>query len=46
MYQALRSLDTPTQLVIYPEQHHDLDVPSYRADRLKRITDWIDRHLK
>jgi dipeptidyl aminopeptidase/acylaminoacyl peptidase len=46
MYQALRSLDVPTQLVIYPEQHHDLDVPSYKADRLKRITDWIDRHLK
>ena len=46
MYQALRSLGTPTQLVIYPDQHHDLDVPSYLADRLKRITDWLDRFLK
>jgi dipeptidyl aminopeptidase/acylaminoacyl peptidase len=46
MYQALRSLNTPTRLVIYPDQHHDLDVPSYLADRLQRITDWIDRYLK
>ena len=46
MYQALRSLNTPTALVIYPDQHHDLDVPSYLADRLKRYTDWFDRYLK
>ncbi len=46
MYQALRSLNVPTQLVIYPDQHHGLDVPSYLADRLQRYTDWYDRFLK
>ncbi len=46
MYQALRSLGTPTRLVIYPGQHHDLDVPSYQADRLRRYTDWADLYLK
>ena len=46
MYQALRSLDVPTRLVIYPGEHHGLDVPSYLADRLKRYTDWFDHYLK
>ena len=46
MYQALRSLNVPTRLVIYPDEHHSLDVPSYLADRLQRYTDWYDRFLK
>lgn len=45
-YQALRSQNVPTQLVIYPDQHHELDVPSYVTDRLKRYTDWLDRYVK
>jgi len=46
MYQALRSLDVPTQLVIYPDQHHEPDVPSYLADRLRRRIDWFAKYLK
>jgi len=46
MYQALRSLNVDTRLVIYPGQYHDLDVPEYIRDRLQRYLDWYDRRLK
>jgi dipeptidyl aminopeptidase/acylaminoacyl peptidase len=46
MYEALRSLAVPTQLVIYPGQYHGLTVPSYRKDRLERYLAWYDRYLK
>jgi dipeptidyl aminopeptidase/acylaminoacyl peptidase len=46
MYQALRSLNVPTQLVIYPDQHHQPDVPSYLADRLQRRIDWFAKYLQ
>jgi dipeptidyl aminopeptidase/acylaminoacyl peptidase len=45
MYQALRSLGVPTQLVVYPDQHHALTVPSYLVDRLERQIDWYTRYL-
>jgi dipeptidyl aminopeptidase/acylaminoacyl peptidase len=45
MYQALRSLDVPAQLVVYPGEHHALSVPSYLRDRLQRMLDWYDRWL-
>jgi len=46
MYQALRSLGVETQLVIYPGQHHAINKPSYRRDRLARYLAWYDRYLK
>ena len=46
MYQALRSLGVPTQLVIYPAQFHGLTIPSYRKDRIERYIAWYDRYLK
>lgn len=46
MYQALRALDIPTRLVIYPGEHHGLSVPSYLRDRMQRNLDWYDRFLK
>lgn len=46
MYQALRSLDVPTQLVIYPGENHALTVPSYLRDRYQRSLGWFDRFLK
>ncbi|MDH4107256.1 MAG: S9 family peptidase [Gammaproteobacteria bacterium] len=45
MYQALRSLDIPTQLVIYPGQNHGLSKPSYIQDRLERMLEWFGRYL-
>ncbi len=45
MYQALRSLGVPTQLVIYPEEWHPVTVPSYLRDRMQRSLDWYGRYL-
>jgi dipeptidyl aminopeptidase/acylaminoacyl peptidase len=46
MYQALRSLGVPTQLVIYPGQYHGLTKPSYLRDRLERYVAWYDKYAK
>lgn len=46
MYQALRSRDLPTELVIYPGENHGLTVPSYLRDRMQRLLAWYDRFLK
>ncbi len=45
MYQALRSLNVPTQLVIYPGENHGLSKPSYIQDRLERMIEWYARYL-
>ena len=46
MYQALNSRRIPTQLVIYRDQHHELDVPANLTDRLTRYLNWYNRFLK
>lgn len=46
MYQSLRSLNVPTELVVYPDQHHELTIPSYIRDRIQRDVKWFDRFLK
>jgi dipeptidyl aminopeptidase/acylaminoacyl peptidase len=46
MYEALRRLKVPTQLVIYPQQHHGFERPSFRADRVRRYLEWYGRYLK
>jgi dipeptidyl aminopeptidase/acylaminoacyl peptidase len=45
MYQALRRLDVPTQLVIYPGQYHYISRPSFQHDKLRRYLDWFDKYL-
>ena len=45
MYQALRSLGVPTELVIYPGQNHGLKKPSYIIDRFKRYLDWYAKWM-
>ena len=46
MYQALRSQNIPTGLIIYPGQFHGITTPSYQIDRFDRYVGWFDRHLK
>ncbi len=46
MYQALKSLGVPTELVIYPRQFHGISVPSYQVDRLQRHIEWFNKYLK
>jgi dipeptidyl aminopeptidase/acylaminoacyl peptidase len=45
MYLALRSLGVPTQLVIYPGQHHLLTRPSFLKDRAERYIAWYAKYL-
>ncbi|MEO7766876.1 MAG: S9 family peptidase, partial [Ferruginibacter sp.] len=45
MYQALRSLGIPTQLVIYPGQFHGITKPSYQVDRFERYLKWFRQYL-
>ena len=46
MYQALRTLGIPTELIIYPGQFHGLTVPSYQKDRYDRYLAWYGKYLK
>ncbi|MBI1365238.1 MAG: prolyl oligopeptidase family serine peptidase [Alphaproteobacteria bacterium] len=46
MYQALKSLDVPARLIIYPGENHGLTTPSYIEDRLQRDLDWYNEYLK
>ncbi len=45
MYQALRSLGVPSELVIYPGQFHSLKKPSYVIDRCRRYLDWYAKWI-
>jgi dipeptidyl aminopeptidase/acylaminoacyl peptidase len=45
MYQALRSLNIDTQLVIYPNEFHSITRPSYVRDRYERCLAWYESHI-
>jgi len=45
MYQALKSMGVPTELIIYPNQNHGLSVPSYIKDRFERHLAWFGKYL-
>ena len=46
MYQALRSLNIDTQLIIYPNETHGISRPSYIKDRYERYLAWYAKYLK
>ena len=46
MYQALRSLGIDTQMIIYPNEFHGIQRPSYQRDRYERYLAWYDKYLK
>ena len=46
MYQALRSRNIKTQLVLYPGEFHGLKRPSFVKDRWERWLAWFDDALK
>jgi dipeptidyl aminopeptidase/acylaminoacyl peptidase len=45
MYQALKSLGTETQLIIYPNENHGLRRPSYVRDRYDRYLAWYEKYV-
>jgi len=46
MYQALRSLGIDTQLIIYPNENHGIQRPSYVRDRYERYLAWYEKYVK
>lgn len=46
MYQALKSQNIDTQLIVYPGQNHGISTPSYQKDRLERYLAWYAKYLK
>ena len=46
LYQRLKLLRVPTELVIYPGESHSMSIPSHYVDRLRRLIDWFGRYLK
>jgi dipeptidyl aminopeptidase/acylaminoacyl peptidase len=45
MYQALRTLGVPTQLIVYPDQAHELTRPSFLVERYARYLEWMNEYL-
>ena len=45
MYQALKHLNIPTELIVYPGENHSFSTPSYNKDVLERYLAWYDKHL-
>lgn len=46
MYQAFKSTGIPTELVIYPNQHHGVRVPSYIIHRYYKHIHWYGKYMK
>lgn len=45
LYIALKRQGVPTELVVYPDQGHHFDVPSYDKDLYERYIKWFDKWL-
>jgi dipeptidyl aminopeptidase/acylaminoacyl peptidase len=46
MYEALRTLGVPSELIVYPGEFHVLTRPSFLVDRFARYLGWMNRYLK
>lgn len=45
MYQALKSLGVPTQLIVYPNEHHGIRRPTFVKDIHERYLAWYAKYL-
>jgi dipeptidyl aminopeptidase/acylaminoacyl peptidase len=45
MYQALKSVGTPAELIVYPGEFHGFQRPSFVRDRFVRWMAWYDKYL-
>ncbi len=46
MYQAMKRLGRETQLVVYPEEYHGIERPTFQKDRFERFLGWYDKYVK
>jgi dipeptidyl aminopeptidase/acylaminoacyl peptidase len=45
-WHALKALNVPTSIMIYPGEGHGLRDPEHAADALRRTLNWFERYLK
>jgi len=48
-FTALKVLGRDVELILYPDEHHDMKSsgrPDRRIDRMERLLGWFDRHLR
>jgi dipeptidyl aminopeptidase/acylaminoacyl peptidase len=45
-WKALKTLDVPTKLIIYPGEGHMFIDPKHQIDRLEQTVAWFDQYLK
>jgi len=46
LYQALKTLEVPTELLVYPNQNHGFTDQKFIRDRYERYIAWYDHYLK
>lgn len=46
MYQALRAVGTPAELIVYPGQFHGFTRPSFIKDRFNYWFGWYDKYVR
>jgi dipeptidyl aminopeptidase/acylaminoacyl peptidase len=46
MYQALRAVGTPAELIVYPGQFHGFTRPSFIKQRYESWFDWYDKYVR
>jgi len=46
MYEALRSVGTPAELIVYPGQFHGFTRPSFIRDRYVHWFEWYDKYVR
>jgi len=45
-WHALKDLNVPTSIMIYPGEGHGLRDPDHSADAMRRTLEWFDKYLK
>jgi dipeptidyl aminopeptidase/acylaminoacyl peptidase len=46
MYEALKSVGTPAELIVYPGEFHGFTRPSFIKDRYQRWFNWYDKYVR
>jgi dipeptidyl aminopeptidase/acylaminoacyl peptidase len=49
LFTALKVLGREVELILYPDEHHEMKNygrPDRRIDRMERVLDWFDRYLR
>ncbi len=44
LYVSVRKQDTPAKLIVYQDEHHNVDDPDRAIHRLEALTDWFEEH--